>query len=554
MKINRRFCTQPRKARRDNRRRPRVSAALLVVLWLSFAVGCARISPAPEESRPGRETATFTAVRVQLPGEVTTLDPARAQTLAEREVASLLFANLVRLDGITLEPLPALAEKWSVSPDGLTYTFTLRQEARFAGGRAMTAADWKYSWERALHPATASPTAPAVLGNIAGADAYRSGTAPEISGLQAPDQYTLTVTLVSPDRDFPRRLAHPAAAVVDSWAVSGQEPDPGQPAGADVKPGAPGESGPYFLAEWVDSGHISLGKNQSYPLPLPQAPDRIEFRRQDDSFAAMVDLEAARLDLAQDLSPDDLGKLAADPFWTNNISFTHLLATKVLVLNPANRAVDDFLVRRAIFLALDREKLAASLGEMARPAAGLTPPAPGTGSGNISGADPGASRALLQQYTIARPAGVPALELGYTSGAENSLLARGVQDQLAAIGLKVRLSALPLEELRPRVADGSLALYLATANPVAPGTEVALLDQPLPALVPGRRGLAGPGDLPSPTGIPAGGQAATLTAIEQGYLIPLVYPRLPVITRPETPHLGIGPMGEIGADVYQPRQ
>lgn len=523
----------------------------MLVLALAFLTACTRINPAPEEPHPETEPVAFTVMRVQLPGEVTTLDPARVQTLAEREVASLLFARLVRLDGITLEPVPSLAEKWSVSPDERTYTFTLRPQVRFASGREITAADWKYSWERALLPATASPTAPAILGNIAGTAAYLSGTTPAISGLAAPERYTLTVTLVSPDPDFPQRLAHPAAAVVDSWAVAGEGPDQREDSGAPAVAGPLGESGPYFLAEWVGGGPISLGKNQDYAWPLPEAPDRIEFRRQGDSFAALVDLEAARLDLLQVVSPGDLDQLAADPYWAAHLSVAPLLATQVLVLNPANPTVGDSLLRRALFLALDRGELAASLGEMARPAGDLIPPEPGTAAGNIPRPDREASRTLLKQYGLAQPAGVAALELGYAPEATNHVLAQGVQEQLATVGLKVELAALPLAELRQRVASGNLPLYLATAIPAVPGSGTILFDVPLPASAPPSQGIVASGDLSSPLDLSAGGPAATASAREQqDHLIPLVYPRLPVITRPQAPRLEISPMGEITVDVY----
>lgn len=103
--------------------------------------------------------------------EVTTLDPATITGVPEGRVAYALFEGLTVKDPRTLEPLPGVAESWSVSPDGRTYTFRIRPTARWSDGSALTAQDFLWSWERLLDPATAAEYAH-LLWCVVGAEPY----------------------------------------------------------------------------------------------------------------------------------------------------------------------------------------------------------------------------------------------------------------------------------------------------------------------------------------------------------------------------------------------
>ena len=137
-----------------------------------------------------------TFIQVGLPPTPAALDPALTTGAADGYVGHL-FSGLVRLSP-DLQVEPDLAESWTTSPDGLVYTFTLRPNLAFASGRPLTAADVVYSWDRAADPATASPTVATYLGDIAGLRARLGGTATTITGLAAPDDRTLVVTLDRP--------------------------------------------------------------------------------------------------------------------------------------------------------------------------------------------------------------------------------------------------------------------------------------------------------------------------------------------------------------------
>ena len=88
-----------------------------------------------------------------------------------------------------------MAQRWEVSSGQTVFTFTLRENARFHNGRPVTAEDFKYSWERALHPATESPVARTYLGDIVGADETADGRTEDLEGVKVLDPRTLEITI-----------------------------------------------------------------------------------------------------------------------------------------------------------------------------------------------------------------------------------------------------------------------------------------------------------------------------------------------------------------------
>ncbi|UCD09288.1 MAG: peptide ABC transporter substrate-binding protein, partial [Dehalococcoidales bacterium] len=123
-----------------------------------------------------------------------TLDPAISGDATSHQYVTQIFSGLVRLDN-NLEPVPDIAEKWTVSDDGMTYTFFLREDVKFHDGTQVTASDFKYSWERACTPSIGSLTAETYLGDIIGVREMLAGRSPEIDGVTVKDDYTLEVRI-----------------------------------------------------------------------------------------------------------------------------------------------------------------------------------------------------------------------------------------------------------------------------------------------------------------------------------------------------------------------
>ena len=124
----------------------------------------------------------------------------------------------MRLDR-DLQIQPDIADRWDISPDGLTYTFHLNLDATFHDGRPVVAEDFKLSWERALNPETASVVAENFLGDIVGARDLSRGRADAVSGIEVVDDSTLRVTIDAAKPYFIYKMAYTTAFVVDTRQV-----------------------------------------------------------------------------------------------------------------------------------------------------------------------------------------------------------------------------------------------------------------------------------------------------------------------------------------------
>jgi len=181
------------------------------------------------------------------------LDPAISADATSYTYVMQIFSGLVRLDH-ELNVVPDIAGNWEKSPDGKTYTFYLQQGVKFHNGKEVKAADFKYSWERACDPDTASGTAATYLGDIVGAKDMLAGKAGEISGVEVIDSYTLRVTIDAPKAYFLNKLAYPTAFVVDKGNVESGENWWQEPNG----------TGPFKLKDWEEGQWLILERSQIY--------------------------------------------------------------------------------------------------------------------------------------------------------------------------------------------------------------------------------------------------------------------------------------------------
>ena len=142
------------------------------------------------------------------------LNPHTANYSSEAQILNSLYEGLFSYDPMTLEPLAALAETFRISRNQKTWTFTLRENAKFSNGETIKAEDVKRSWLALLRPGLRAPYA-SLLDFIAGAAAYRNGTgSAESVGITAKNKKTLVVRLEKPAKHFAKILCHHAFAVV----------------------------------------------------------------------------------------------------------------------------------------------------------------------------------------------------------------------------------------------------------------------------------------------------------------------------------------------------
>jgi oligopeptide transport system substrate-binding protein len=284
---------------------------------------------------------------LRLPGgtDPRTFDPTQVNDTNAGEYVAELFSGLVGLDQ-NLKVVPDIASSWDVSEDRKTYTFHLRKDAKFQDGRAITAQDFKYSFERAANPATLSPTADNYLGDIVGVKDKLNRKAADVSGVQVVDDYTLKILIDAPKSYFLAKLTFPAAYVVDKNNVE---------SGGRNWTDKPNGSGPFKLQEYVRSQRIVLVKNPNYyGDPKPQL-DEVDFILSGGS--AMTMYENGDLDSVY-VTISDIDRVQ-DPNSPlhNELFIGPSLDTSFVVFNTKKPPFDDPKLRLAFAYAIDRQKV-----------------------------------------------------------------------------------------------------------------------------------------------------------------------------------------------------
>lgn len=412
--------------------------ALLTLVFL--AAGCAARGGDTGGKPRGQRAAEV--LRVAFTREPTTLDPAKAKTLEERLLLQALYAGLVAYDPESRKLVPALAERWERSSDGLVYTFHLRR-AKFFGGRPITAADVKYALSRLVNPAVASPWAN-LLANVAGAAAYAQGAAPEIEGLKVLDDLTLQIVLLQPQDDFLFSLAHPAAAVVDRLSLESAGTAFARPGTWTASLVTAGGSGPYSAVEWAKGRFLVLEANHNYYAGRP-ATERLEVYFT-DLESAYLDFLAGRVDLVVGLDAAHLSEVGTDNYLTSRLRYFPLDGAVFLAWSASS--VPPEVASAAA--GLDRADLAAGgeglLEPLFLPTATVTPPS----------AIPETVRPKQILELLYPEAGLGL----WFSATDTRLLARRLAQQLAATSrLAVQERAVPAPQVEGLVLAASLAPY-----------------------------------------------------------------------------------------------
>jgi len=290
-----------------------------------------------------------------------TLDPAVAGDGNSHDFIVQIFSGLVRLDD-NLEPAPDIAEKWELSRDRRTYTFYLRNDVRFHDGRGVTAADFKYSWERACNPATGSNTAGTYLGDIVGVKDVVAGKTKEISGVKVVSDYVLQVTIDAPRSYFLSRMTYTTAFVVDKANVAGGKEWWRQPNG----------TGPFRLKEWQENKLLVMERNGSYYGEVAGVA-RVEFGLW--SGVPMNLYETGDIDTAG-VSALYIDRVTdkAGPFH-DQLQVTPELSFYWIGFNTNQTPFDDANVRRAFAQAVDKDKMVSlTFRDLVRRAEGILPP------------------------------------------------------------------------------------------------------------------------------------------------------------------------------------
>jgi oligopeptide transport system substrate-binding protein len=366
-----------------------------------------------------------------------TLDPAVASEMTSHVYLMQLFSGLLRL-GDDLEPAPDIAESWDISNNGQTYTFYLRQDAKFQGGRPVTAADFKYSWERACAPQTGSLTAATYLGDIVGVADVLAGKATEISGVRVVDDYTLKVTIDAPKSYFLAKLTYPTAFVVDWFNVGGGEEWWRSPNG----------TGPFKLAQWQQGQQLVLERNDLYYGEVAKV-NQVVFKLW--SGIPINLYETGDIDVAS-VGASYIEKVTdeAGPFY-QDLSIVPELSFYYIGFNTTKPPFDDADIRRAFTMAIDKEKITSLVyKDTIEPAYGILPPGmPGYNQDLVGiGYDVAGARELIAQSSYGDVANLPPITvttLGW-GGAISRELESVVYQWQQNLGVEVKVRQLEPEQ------------------------------------------------------------------------------------------------------------
>ena len=374
--------------------------------------------------------------------EVADLDPQLAAGIAEQGVASARVEGLVTEDPHDLHPVPGVAERWDVTPDGIAYTFHLRADARWSDGRPVTAQDFADSIRRILTPSLAADNA-SLLYVLQGAEAYNRGVAADFSqvGVAVAGPRTLRLTLEHPTPYFLSLLTHAAWLPVPLATIAKYGPTD-QRGNRWTEPGHLVGNGAFALKSWRpdqelvveksptywDAGHVRLNAIHFYPLDSVEAEERA-FRA--GQLHITDALPVGKLDAYRRDAPQFL---RLDPY----------LGTYFYRLNVNRPFLSDPRIRRALALAVDR---GAIVGRILRggqtPAGAFTPPGldgyePPAGYGT----DFAAARRLLAEAGHPGGSGLPAFRLVYNNSENHRLIAEALQETWRKeLGVEVQLSS-----------------------------------------------------------------------------------------------------------------
>jgi|GEM_PF-29727 len=333
-----------------------------------------------------------------------TLDPAIARETNSAAYINEIFSGLVTIDP-NLQVVPDIAQRWTVSQDGKTYTFYLRREVRFHNWKEVTASDFKYSLERACNPRTKSPTAETYLGDIVGAKEVLAGKATEISGVKVANPYTLQITIDAPKAYFLAKLAHHTAFVVDRANV-GSGPEWWH---------NPNGTGPFKLKQWQKGRLLILERNRFY-YQEPAKVSQVIFRIW--AGIPMQLYERGKIDIAGVYLGDIDRVLDLQNPLNKELVISPQLSLSYLGFNATKPPFDDAKIRQAFCHAIDKDKIIDLLLKgMEERADGILPPSMPGYNEKIKGLsfDPDRARELIRESKYKDPSSLPPITF-ITSG------------------------------------------------------------------------------------------------------------------------------------------
>ena len=278
-----------------------------------------------------------------------TLDLHKTSTVYESNVLRDVYEGLVIHDAKG-KVVPGAADSWTVSPDGKSYTFKLKPNAKWSNGDAVKASDFVYSFRRIMNPETGAKYAK-ILYLLANGEKINKGEEKDLTklGASAPDDKTLVLTLDNSAPYFLELLTHQTGLPVHPGSVEKFPKD-------FTRPENWVSNGAYVLREWTPGSHIKVTKNAAFHDAANVKIDTVMFYPTKDTAAAVRRFEAGELHSNDDIPADQIKALKTK--FGDQVRLAPYLGTWYLAVNTSKAPFSDVRVRQALSMAMDREFIA----------------------------------------------------------------------------------------------------------------------------------------------------------------------------------------------------
>lgn len=433
---------------------------LAVMMLVGVMTACSPKAPVEPEDSSTPETPVAEGedlnLAVCLASEPQTIDPALNSAVDGGIMLSHFFEGLMKWvdDGEgnakLVEGQAASYEKTENEDGTVTYTFKLREDAKWSDGQAVTAEDFVYSWQRLATPETAADYS-YMIGLVKGFDEVNGGTAePSTLAVAAPDAQTFEVTLITDAVYWLEICAFPATFPVrkdiveangDQWTF-----DPETYVG----------NGPYKMSEWVHNSYIKAVPSDTYYDVANLGPASITFQLMDDANAQLTAFQSGDLQFIEEVPVDEIPTLVA----SGDLVIVPQFGTYYACFNVQKAPFDDVRVREAFSLVIDRNYIVENVTQTGQvPATGFVCPGLSDAEG-VSGddfrtvggdyysvaaedyeANCEKARALLADAGYPNGEGFPAVEYLYNTNENHKAIGEALQNMWQTeLGVTVSLN------------------------------------------------------------------------------------------------------------------
>ncbi len=435
---------------------PDLRRLTLAAAILAGMVACSR---APETNTTAASANQTGATLLRGAGaEPDSLDPQKARSVEAQGILRDLCEGLTTLDK-SAGVAPGVATDWTVSPDGKTYTFKLRPQARWSNGDRVVAADFVAALRRLVDPATASSYAQVIDVVVNAGDIVAGKKPPDSLGVTAPDDSTVVIELATAAAYLPSLVSHTSTCPVHRPTLA-QHPT------ELAKPGVMISNGAFVLKEWVQGSHILATRNHHYWNDSATRLGAVRYLLIPDENAELTRYRAGELHTTYVVPRGQFDWIQAN--LGAELHIAPQLDTYYYGFNLNKAPFKDAAgLRRALSLVIDRDRLAKSVlrvGEL--PANGWIPPGvTNYTSQSFDYRDTPMADRIVEARRLYAQAGYSAskplsFELRYNAGEVHNKVAVAVASMWKeALGVDVRLVAVEFKSLLQDIDRGDVEMF-----------------------------------------------------------------------------------------------